>query len=145
MAEGECGSTTCLVDRLEETVNRLEVAMKAEAAQSRAFIERIFQVSMDDVKRRLDEQKESVNLQWEIVRDVQKSITIMQTEVGPGGLEKKIKEVFKEDADFKSIKRNMGFVCGLGKAIAYVTILGALAYGVKVIVILIQRGIAPTP
>ena len=108
----DCGSTTCLVDRLEETVRQ-------QHTQSMSFIKELFQTHVNILQSEIKDLKISVKEQGDNLYD---RMRIAETQIT------QIETRWTESDELKTVRTAKAWAGRIITSVAIVTIIGVVGY-----------------
>lgn len=124
MAPNDCGSSACLVDRLGEQ-------LAAQHKDGQRALKELINLHMEGVKEDSAELKKLVKENGDELfgrmRRVEDRLTVIETQLGPEGLDKKLRDIIEENADIKKFRewhndwRNIKIAVIAAVAVALIT------------------------
>jgi len=130
----KCGSSSCLVDGLKEAIDKQGEVLRLQHLESRDFMRDLMTVHVGHltsqiVKTNSTLEEHTKNL-YPMLRDVQTRMTKIETEIGPQGIDIKIKDAINDAEVVKWVSNRRrtenSFFVRMGTVLAVAAVLAAL-------------------
>jgi len=131
----KCGSTSCLVDGLKEAIDKQGEVLRLQHLESRDFMKDLMTVHVGHLTKEITKTnatlEDHAKNMYPMLRDVQMRMTKIETEIGPQGIDIKIKDAINEAEVVKWVisrrRTENSFFVRIGTVLAVAAVLAALA------------------